>query len=379
MLRKISIALLLLLLIAGGIYAVFLFGGKKSTPTTEGPAVSVDGSVVLMDPLPAEEPESLLNAVTSEEAFDYWINRLDGQIYYITTEGIVKRADKSGNPSVISSSRFNGGVGGVIASPRGDAVLISSADLVAPEFKLFDVERSLWRALPAGTTSASWSPSSPTNEVAFLKTSSKKDGSELAGSLNIYNVTKGTSRQILELPYYDLLIDWLTPSTIALSQKPSREVSGSLWLYDIQKKTLRTLLADRKGFWLNWQATGSINYDVEHGLYLLNAQGAQTPLPFFSFPSKCTQEGLRLYCAVPQGRIAEEALPDSYIQMAVMTDDVLTSTSLAELPRLPSSRILLEKKKGLAIDAWHLTKSGPKLYFINRYDQKVYSLRVLAD
>jgi hypothetical protein len=256
--------------------------------------------------------------------------------------------------------------------------LISSASPIAPEFKIFDVERAAWRALPAGTTAASWSPSSPTNEVAFLKTVAKKEGGAPVSSLNIYTLSKGTSRQVFELPYYDLLIDWITPSIISFSQKPTREAVGSIWQYNLQTKTLRPLLIERTGLWSSWQAVSSIHYDVTNGLYLLSAQGTETRLPFFSLPTKCTQEALQLYCAVPQGDFDEGSLPDSYIQRAVMTSDVFTATSLSELPRFSSSKVLLEKN-GPAIDAWHLVKVGPRLYFINRYDQKVYALRVLTD
>jgi hypothetical protein len=378
--RRLTIVLIILAVLLG---LFFLFTTFKKTPAPTSDVVEQtpeSSSVTLMDPTPAEVLEPRLSLVTSEEVVDYWVNQLDRQVYYVTSEGAVKRADKIGNPTVISSSRFEGGVSTAISSSRGDAVIISSLGRPNADFKLFDVERSIWRSLPIGTTAAAWSPSSPTNEVVFLKTVLDKTSSRTVSSLNIYSLLKGTSRQLIELSQYDLLLDWITPSTVALSQKPAAGTTGSVWLYDIQKKTLRTLLTGREGLWTKWQPLGAVAFDFTNGAYLLNTKGSVSRLPFFSLPDKCTQEGMRLYCAEPIDGLDEVGMPDSYLQKKVMSDDNFLSVSLSELPRFPFPVKVFENEKGgSAIDAWHLTKSGPNLYFINRYDQKVYSLQVLTD
>lgn len=343
-------------------------------PTVPLDPLSIDGSteVVLADPiLPEPQLTRGLVPVTNEPVVGYWVNQLDGQLYYVTFDGIIRRAAIDSAPTVISSSRFTGGVGEVIASPRGDAVIIRSADPLTVEFKVYDVEKNIWRALPAGTGSAAWSPVSPVNEIAFATYGAD-------GGVHIYTVAKGTKRTIVSFPNQDVLLQWPSSQTILLYGKPSTDISTSLWSLDIQKKNITTIFSERAGFWTYWHTQGATAFDLDRGSYLLSAQGTiEALLPFLTPPQKCVKEAFTLYCAVPQTALARKHLPDKYLQGMITTSDSFITLSLAYLPQLDAPVTLFSADEAVpAVDAWNITKHNEHLYFINRLDQKVYALRV---
>ncbi len=379
MLRKLTLILLILLVLGGGSYAVLLLGAKKAPAPIASPKT---GHLQEVEPLPVSpvtliepslpevpEVEPQLVLLTSEGIVDYWINQLDAQAYYITAEGVIKRADRAGNPTTLTSSLFEGGVDRISASPRGDAVIINGLSPVGKEFKIYDIERAVWRALPIGTTAAAWSPVSPTNEIIFLSAN---------GSLNVYSLTKGVSRTVMNFPSYDLEISWPTTNTAILSQRPSAGVNGSVWTIDLKKKTIQPVLTELPGLWTTWRQDGALAFDTKNGSYLFNAPETLTRLPFLAAPSKCSRDGLWLFCAVTYAGVTKKDMPDNYLQGVVRSLDNFVSLSLVSLPRFdaPVSIFNAEENK-VSIDAWHLTKSGSYLYFVNRYDQKLYSLKLV--
>jgi hypothetical protein len=113
---------------------------------------------------------------------------------------------------------------------------------------------------------------------------------------------------------------------------------------------------------------------------------------FLSFPEKCAfaseplPEELRratstpatplvttLICAVPRDAETLEAsiLPDTYRKRAVFTVDDFYRINLAT-----GAIQTVSVDSPQPLDATNAAVSGDALYFINRYDQKLYSLQV---
>ncbi len=374
--KRLAIILAILLVLAAA--GAFFYTFRKTTPAvvTADPATTEQNpSVVLVEPTPVENtaPASPLSAISNEPVVDFWINSLDGQAYYITATGLIRRAGAGGETSVVTSSLFDGGVHGVSASPRGDAVIIEGGLAPAQQFKVLDIEHLTWRALPEGTTAAAWSPTAPTNEIAFLRTIAGKTPTDPPiSTLGIYNLAKGTSRTVTSLNYQSLQLAWINASTITLSERPTNAAKGTVWAYDLKKATLQTLVAPQSGLWIE----GNIGFDAANGSYLLNSQGGiQAKLPFLTTPTKCVLDGV-VYCAVITNGITRGQLPDSYLQRSVMSIDSIVGFPLSDLPGIKPITLFDAKTSSIAIDAWHLRKYKNNLYFINRYDGKLYELKL---
>jgi hypothetical protein len=285
----------------------------------------------------------------------------------------------------------------------GTKVLVNFGDPANPQTSIFDVATKAWAPLAAGVLSPAWSPSD--YRIAYLKTNT--DGSE---SLTTLDVSKTTSKPILllSLNIQDLAISWPNKNQIVFHDKPSGYIKSSLWSYDLQKKILSQSVAASYGLETLWSnATNSVGLvfsgagnGTGGSLSLMSpAQNTSQKLAFVTLPSKCTfnyetmpaaatstapasttvststknvapTTYLALYCALPQdqGSLTSGPLPDGYDQMAFFTADtfykVHTDTGAQETVFAPP----------MAVDATNLKLFTGTLFFVNRYDQKLYAI-----
>ena len=93
-------------------------------------------------------------------------------------------------------------------------------------------------------------------------------------------------------------------------------------------------------------------------------------LPFITLPEKCTIGDTNLYCAAPVNITDKILLPDDYLKKKFYSDDVIYEYALDK----KSIRTIFRLSQDSAIDAINLKIIGDKLFFINRYDNYVYSI-----
>ncbi len=110
--------------------------------------------------------------------------------------------------------------------------------------------------------------------------------------------------------------------------------------------------------------TGRLNLIDERGVVLAN-------LDFMTLANKCLISQPKIYCAIPKNIPPRTTLPDDYLKRAVYFDDIfyqidINQNSFTEIPTASQS----------VIDAVNLKFVGNRLFFINRYDNKVYSLGI---
>lgn len=270
-----------------------------------------------------------------------------------------------------------------------------------PQTSIFDLTVKAWTPLPLGIISPVWSPSD--YRIAYLKENA--DGSE---SLMMLDVSKSTNKPVtlLTINMEDLSLMWPNKTQIVLHDKPSTDVQGSAWIFDLQKKTLIQPVPSGYSLETIWSSTTSsaglvlsnATYGLSGGTLSFNpAGGAQAEnLSFLTLPSKCVfnynaaSSGasstspaasstapamgyLALYCGVPQdqGKLSGAHLPDDYDQMAFFTADafyrVHTDTGVVDDIFAPTQ----------SVDATDLKVSDNILFFINRYDQKLYAIGLM--
>ena len=381
--KRLGIAAAILLVVTGVGYYFFVMSTEAPAPAETEPTYTGDiidspvatSTAVQLNPTEPETPSapiSPISAVTTEPVIGYWINQLDGQLYYVTAEGLIRRADAAAGAETVSSSRFVDPINRIIPSTRGDAVIIVSGETTTPVFKLFDLERRLWRVLPAGTVAASWNPTGPAAEVAFLQNTQSG-----VTEFGIYATSRGTVRGRSALSLAGVDMTWMSADRIYFTERPSRLALSGAWSYSIKQKTLWQLLPRERGQWAQFvPGVGGFVYAAKTGNQLLEAGGAvESRIPFTTLPTKCFLERPVVYCAVSYGGLSLGSAPDTYLDRTSLSGDSILSFSLLSQRSYRETATHLDgESSGVVVDASHLSKRGGKIYFINRYDSRVYSL-----
>ena len=375
-------------------------GGGSETPGVMNNAASSSSSPLSFPALPlGTSPDSTLPSSTTapvhqlspEEKFglvspypasDYFISP-SGTIAVIQPDGQVIKIE-AGNASILSSTPIANLLSAAF-SRDGKLVLASfgtSADLQA---SVFDVARKSWRPLPAGLRGATWAPDSAS--IAYFTARGSRDVLE---TLDLGN-TKAQPREMISLAAYDLVPRWVLPNQIFLEGKPSSLMPSSLLRFDIKKRALSFLVRDKLGLETIWDKKGERGLGFEGSqnqngglLSLLDAQGrASRQLSIATLPSKCvfgastatssvaSPSSTILYCAVPRStqEFARSPLPDAYEKRALFTEDGFRAINLQS-----GAQTILWNDPGIILDATNIKIFGSRLYFINRLDQKLYSL-----
>jgi len=291
----------------------------------------------------------------------------------------------------------------------GTKAVISFGDPQNPQTSVFDVATETWTPLPTGLVSPVWSPAD--YRLAYLATGA--NGTE---SLTTLDVSKATNKPVtlLTLHASDLTIAWLNKNQIVLSDKPSAYVPSSAWLYDLTKGTLTPLVMEEPGLETAWSGTpvGSSspmglvfaagNTAVGGSLSLVDLSGnAVTNLTLETLPSKCLfasqtstppaaasettasttatsttvtsqpSSYLALFCAVPTNEAAfvGSRLPDAYNQGALFTQDNFYEVTIATGAITP-----VFTQSPTPLDARDLKIFNNVLFFVNRYDNKLYAI-----
>jgi hypothetical protein len=265
-------------------------------------------------------------------------------------------------------------------------------------FAILDVTTGMWTTI-SGVESAAWSPNG--NTLAYLV--SGATGSTLT-TLDTSKISN-KPQSITVLHEQDMQLVWASASHILLAPKSSAQTLESLWSFDIQQKSLVPLVLDQPGILTKWDTTGARGILFTSGeqrggtLALIDGSGATIKqFSFLTIPSKCafslpaqsttstassTTTGAskkapsttlpkQLICAVPHSsdQFANNQLPDTYDKHALYTVDDIYSIDLESGDAL----FVLSSNQGVSVDADAVTVTGATVYFINRYDQNLYSL-----
>lgn len=200
-----------------------------------------------------------------------------------------------------------------------------------------------------------------------------KTDSGVVGTISSF---KGASRsQIFSSPFVEWSANWPEKNTISLLTHPSSGVVGDLYLLDVKTDRVKKILGDVEGLTaLVSPAIDTVVYSesnrfgIQTNLYDVLTQSS-SQFPVTTLPEKCvwSQDGLTIYCAVPEN-IPGGSYPDDWYQGLVSFDDSIWKI---DIENGTNERILsLSTPAGTGIDATHLTlgPNGKTLFFINKKD-----------
>lgn len=341
--------------------------------------------------------------ISNEPAADYFIDKSNNVTVVGPTGKIATILN--GDPSFLSSTEIPDLISARF-SYSGVKVLANFGDPSNPQTSIFDITTKAWSPLPVGIISPVWSPSD--SRIAYLKTNS--DGSV---SLTTLDASKASSKPVtlLTLAAQDLTLAWPNKNTIILAEKASGYIEGSVLTYDIPSQTIARPLSGLFGLSTLWSnTTTSVPIAFSNTISGRNpklsyypASGSPQDISLLTLPSKCafnyefeaaqtspasavsstttstaqkqTKASppvgyLALYCAVPQDQnvFSSAHLPDNYNQMSLFTID------LFEKVRMDTGDATIVYLPAASLDATNLKVVNNTLFFVNRYDSKLYAI-----
>jgi len=291
--------------------------------------------------------------------------------------------------STLSSTAINGIIAAQF-SYDGKKVLVSSGDSGNPKTNIFDVASKSWVSAPQGLQSPRWSPSN--YQIAYLSQSGI--GKLSLSTIDASNLKKAPVT-LFSLHATDLTLQWASKNQFVLADKPSANNAGSIWVFDAQKNTLTPIVYETTAAQSGWggTATGTLglvfaNDGRNSTLQLVASSGAvYHKLSFLTLPPKCsfattstimassTTSASYLFCGVPLDAAAFSSaqLSDSYNMMATFTSDQILRINIAD-----GSWNILWNDPSQNMDVSDPKFFNNTLFFVNRYDQKLYALTLVS-
>lgn len=363
--KRVLLIAFIVILIGVGLYLGRSFIFKSNEPALPEPLVETQTPASDLTTTPAEEdaPDAI-TLVADVPMADYWVDPVDRSVYLISLGGSLYRVRAGGEPEKLYSTGSQA-VSQVLPAPRGNKALVESGYPRNPFFRLVDANGAGAKFLPLGTVAAAWSPDA--SEIALLKNQ----------ALSIMNVASGKIRFVSDMNMTDVLLEWKTPKEIYVGSRPSAGVYGQWWSYNLSKKTFLPLMPELPGLTLQWGSDGqtglqftNITDGQDNTLSIFQRGGSALSLNINTLPEKCTAPADVIYCGEFTG-INTKTLPDAYYQSYFGPDRIVRVSSRGESAK---KVLLFSDDTTLQINVYHPTIVGPSLYFINRNDNKLYSL-----
>jgi hypothetical protein len=355
---------------------------------------------------------SNFGVLSQNPVLDYFIDAKN-DITAIQPSGAVI-AIANGQTTTVSSSTIDGIISASF-SYDGKKIVVNYGDPSDPQAGVYDVATNAWTALPQGMLSPQWSPIN-NYQIAYLVVPSA--GKLALATINAANI-KTAPTTLLTLNANDLTLQWPTASEFILSDKPTSQNAGAVWVYNPSAGTLNPLIYEVSGAEGIWSHNAAIPY----GLTFFNNPSGQggnvlqlqafsgnlpnQPLAFSTLPSKCafdtelmpvatsTAAGaatsttasstaktsaktaptstpyLALYCGIPRSSsgFSSAHLPDDYNTMALFTSDDIYKINTAT-----GAEQVLWSDVTQNVDVSDVKFFNNALFFVNRYDQKLYGL-----
>lgn len=326
--------------------------------------------------------------ISNEPVLDYFVDA-QNRALVVEPDGEIK-AVINGQVSVLSSSTFQN-IANAAFSYDGKKIMVSFTNSAGLQTTVFDVASGSWAKLPAGMQSPVWSPTN--YQVAYLQSGG-------VGSETIYTVNAGSSSAkpsaVGTIAAQDSMLQWPNKMTMVVSDKPDVYVAGSAWFFNLANQTLAPAVSEYPGLesvWSNTTTTMGLVFSANSGnsggnISLIDQAGNSKSLSFDTLPSKCgfsmeistsspnskfqaPSSSFVIYCAVPrdQQTFSVARLPDEYEQRVFFTADNFYKINLAD-----GTLIAVFNDPSQTLDATKLKVFNNTLFFINRYDLKLYAI-----
>ncbi len=307
-----------------------------------------------------------------------------------------------GSSSTLSATPIEN-LASALFSFDGRKVVVSFGLPAARQYSVFDINTKTWQPLPQGIESVAWSPNDL--RIAFF---SVGDSVANLSTLDLSN-PKALPKAILPLHVQDLKVDWPKLDRIILIERGAAGILGSAYAVNLTTKAITAITEDLSGLMLSWSKTVDRGLLFSSGaserggyLNIVDGAGIITGLTITTFPEKCAffiprttttsltiatsspkntpkppanslAPGTSLVCGIPKNypQLRIQALPDAYEKRAVFSVDDFYSIDVATGGLAP-----VFAQNDYVLDADLVKIFGTKLFFVNRFDKRVYAIEL---
>lgn len=332
---------------------------------------------------------------------DYYVDAKN-TVFIIQPDGKVLSVAGAAQTS-LSSQTINGDVIRASFSADGKKALVVFGKPNAPQTSVFDVVAKRWDPLSIDTKEPVWAPTG--TKIAFLSANSSEFG--ILATMDLAQA-KPSAQPVMRVYAQDITLAWPSTETVVLAERGSAYVKSSVWRVDIKNKSVTTLvngLLGASSAWtpdVAWGVLFTGNRAYRGGaMSLVDGTGdIKKQLDIVTFPEKClltqtdtlitptstatstpkqgvkpeppkTERTHTLYCGFPKDTSELNLLPqpDAYRQRKTYTDDYFYKIDLK------SGEITdISAPAEYVLDGTNLKIFGKNLFFVNRYDNYLYSL-----
>ena len=362
--KKIIIIISIILGLVALSFGIYFAWKKSQEILTPPPPPEIKPSNPASDQ-PSLAPKPKMRVISDGEIFDYWLtySTSSPRIFYVNGDGKIFEAEEEADKLIteVSANDFQS----VESSTDGKYILIKSGSLTKPQWSIFDTAEYVWQTID-GAVAAAFSPDS--KKLVYLKEN---------GDLIVKDIFSSQATKIISFNQKDFSLRWLSEKGIILTSKPSAYYFSEAWELNPETKTLKKI-SEGWGLMTRWSNDGKLgvqfatNPQRNDSLNLIDSQGAVVArFTFSSMPDKCFITQPIIYCGVSQSNnyAGTITLPDDYLKRAVHFNDFIYRLDTEKNSMEP---IFAEYEPSL--DITHLTAFGNQLFFINRYNNKLYSL-----
>lgn len=256
-------------------------------------------------------------------------------------------------------------------------ILAAFGSPASPQWAVFDVIDGVWRPLPADVVNAAWGANQ--NEIIAV---SKSSGSYALVRMDISK--NPIVRKIVLNDFYldDVRLTFLPPNQLLIKELGTMSWNSRVWQLDLKTLSFNSIISPARGLVFGTSLDKSLFFVYSgSGLNFFIIDNKLRSYPeviFISLPSKCDRaansSSTLVLCFSPQDVPGGNSFPDDYLKRGFFSVDNLYSFSAGSGD---VNTVLISNKNGLpAIDAKNPQSSGGKLYFVNRYDDSLYSLAI---
>lgn len=347
-------------------------GGVTQSPISEGigEGESGEGGEPSETPLPPQG--QILTQLATFPVLGPRLNKEQNKVLFYKKEGgDLFSSDFAGQNQEKISNLTVVGLIEADRAPQGDRAALFYLDGETKKAFLH-IGTSTTGTLPENITSFSWAP----DGASLAYTTRRAALLELA----VANNSGRNQKTIFSTPLLDAQMQWVSPSRFSFQTAPSGLAEGFLFLYESARGSFTRVAGPLFGLMNLWSPDGErvLASHTDPGgdelqFAVRNALGAVlfTP-PFQTLPEKCTWANASVfYCASPGFIPASTVLPDEYLRGEFNSIDRLfrvdlTSEDVREAPL----------EKSFDISELLLTKDESYLFFVNRTDGTLWSLKL---
>ena len=333
---------------------------------------------------------SKFGIISNDPALDYFVTP-GNAVELIKSDGSIETISNN-TPTVLSNATVLNIINAAF-SYDGKKVFITYKAATTTQTSVFDVNSRTWIHLPGGMQSPVWSPIN--YQIAYLVDSGS--GSEALRTIDTA-ATSSKPIDVITIAMEDMRLQWPSKDTIIISDRPSAFTATSIWSLNIPSLKLSSVAYESLGSESLWGSSDSAlifsagPQNAGGHLLFRNIAGDQKLLSFKTLSSKCAfspsltssttpstttstigSSSVVIYCAAPddQNTFSVARLPDEYEQKIYFTDDDFYRVDVGANTL---NQIFSYSLAGLNLDATKMKVFNNILFFINRYDQKVYAL-----